>query len=71
VSSEHRLALKPVLCSLLPNTHIEQRTGILQPTLRRAEAHVAAVEKYPELTPMPQSDAITISKNLDKLPEPQ
>lgn len=48
---------------------IEDRTGIPQPTIRRAEHHVAAVERYPVLTMLPQGDALTVAKNLDRLPE--
>lgn len=48
---------------------IEKRTGIPQETIRHAEQHVAAAEKYPELRGIPQSNAITIAKNLDALPE--
>jgi len=48
---------------------LAQRTGIPVATIRDAEQHVAAVERYPELAPMPQADALTIAKNLDRLPE--
>lgn len=49
---------------------VSARTGIPEPTIRRAEAHVAAVDRYPELQHIPQREALTIAKNLDQLPEP-
>jgi hypothetical protein len=37
-------------------------------TMKRAEAHVAAVEKYPELQGMTQVEALAIGQQLDQLP---
>jgi ParB-like chromosome segregation protein Spo0J len=47
--------------------------GVGTTTLVRAEQHVAAVEKYPELNivGMTQQGAITTAKNLDALPAPE
>lgn len=47
---------------------VAQRTGIPQATIRAAEKHVAAIERYPELEPLPQSTAITAAKTLDAVP---
>jgi hypothetical protein len=47
---------------------VGQRTGIPVATMKRAEAHVAAVEKYPELQGMPQAEALAIGQQLDQLP---
>jgi ParB family transcriptional regulator, chromosome partitioning protein len=47
---------------------VAQRTGIPVATMKRAEAHVAAVEKYPELQGLTQAEALTISTHLDQLP---
>ncbi len=41
---------------------VEQRTGIPGTSIRRAEEHVAAVETYPDLEPLPQSRAIAEAK---------
>jgi ParB-like chromosome segregation protein Spo0J len=41
-------------------------------TIHRAKEHVAAVEKFPEIAIIPtQKDALTVAKNLEKLPEPE
>lgn len=47
---------------------ISQRTGVPVATIRDAEQHVAAVERYPELEPLPQSTAIKSAKELDAAP---
>jgi hypothetical protein len=47
---------------------VAQRTGIPVATMKRAEAHVAAVKKYPELQGMTQAEALAISTQLDQLP---
>jgi hypothetical protein len=49
---------------------VAERIGVPQPTLNVAKQHVAAVERYPVLEGrgIPQKHAITIAKNLDKLP---
>jgi acyl-CoA reductase-like NAD-dependent aldehyde dehydrogenase len=39
--------------------------------VHKAEAHVAAVEKYPKLIDEPQSTAIKAAAALDELPEPE
>jgi hypothetical protein len=50
---------------------VAERIGVAQPTLNIAKQHVAAVERYPELKEIihTQKDVLTVSKNLDKLPE--
>jgi hypothetical protein len=50
---------------------VADRTGLDPVSIHNARAHVNAVDKYPELAnpTIPQKHAITISKNLDKLPE--
>lgn len=50
---------------------VSERTGIPVQTIRDAEQHVAAKERYPEIRNFPRPDAIAAAKNLDKLPEPQ
>jgi hypothetical protein len=47
---------------------VAQRTGIPVATMKRAEAHVAAVKKYPELQGLTQAEALAISTQLDQLP---
>src|SRR5919201_2061454 len=47
---------------------VAQRTGIPVATMKRAEAHVAAVEKYPELQGLTQAEALAIGQQLDQLP---
>lgn len=47
---------------------VAQHTGIPVATMKRAEAHVAAVEKYPELQGMTQAEALAIGQRLDQLP---
>lgn len=49
---------------------VSARTGIPEATIRAAERHVDAVEKYPELADLPQTPAIAAAKALDKMPEP-
>jgi hypothetical protein len=39
---------------------VAQRTGIPVATMKRAEAHIAAVEKYPELQGQTQAEALAI-----------
>lgn len=48
---------------------VSQRTGIPRQTINSAQKHVAAVERYPELEPLPQSTAIKAAKELDLAPE--
>lgn len=48
---------------------VAERIGIPRSTIERAEQHVAAVERYPELETATQRDAIQIAKKLDALPE--
>jgi uncharacterized protein YerC len=50
---------------------VSQRTGIPVASIQRAEQHVEAVERYPELEAKPQSEAIQTAKVFDNLPEPQ
>jgi ParB-like chromosome segregation protein Spo0J len=53
-----------------PKKDIAQALGIGASSLVRAEQHVAAVEKYPELSVVPtQKDAVAAAKALDKMPE--
>lgn len=49
---------------------VEEHTGLSKSTIQRAEKHVEAVEKYPELKELPQSKAIEVGKKLDSMPEP-
>jgi ParB-like chromosome segregation protein Spo0J len=50
---------------------VSERTGLDPKVIDNARTHVAATDKYPELAnpTIPQKHALTISKNLDKLPE--
>lgn len=50
---------------------VQERTGIRASTVRDAEKHVAAVEKYPELEEAPQSTAIKTARAWDEAPEPE
>lgn len=52
-------------------TAVAERVGTPRSTINDAKQHVAAVQRYPELAAatIPQKDALTIAKNLDKLPE--
>jgi len=50
---------------------IEERTGIPRTVLQRAEKHVQAVDKYPELKELPKEEAIKVAKKLDDLPLPE
>jgi ParB-like chromosome segregation protein Spo0J len=54
-----------------PKKEVAKAIGESVGTLVRAEQHVAAVTKYPELAVVAptQKDAITVAKNLDKLNE--
>jgi ParB-like chromosome segregation protein Spo0J len=54
-----------------PKKDVAQAIGESTSNLVRAEQHVAAVTKYPELAVVAptQKDAITVAKNLDKLKE--
>jgi ParB-like chromosome segregation protein Spo0J len=56
-----------------PKEDIAKALGVSHATLTRAEQHVEAAEKYPELTGIinTQADMLTVTKNLDKLPEPE
>jgi ParB/RepB/Spo0J family partition protein len=47
---------------------VAQRTGIPEATMKRAAAHVATVEKYPELRGMTQAQTLAIGRQLDQLP---
>jgi ParB-like chromosome segregation protein Spo0J len=57
----------------VPKQDVANALGVGKMTLVAAEQHVAAAERYPELKHAlyPQDAAITIAKNLDKLPEPE
>lgn len=46
---------------------IAERIGIPRQTLDRARDHVAAIDAYPELTPLPQTDALKIAAKLDAM----
>jgi hypothetical protein len=48
---------------------IERRTSISESTIRYAEAHVKAVEKYPDLKAAPQHEAITVASVIEEVPE--
>lgn len=48
---------------------VADRVGVDKQTIANARVHVAAVERYPELASMTQSDALTIARNLDDLPD--
>jgi ParB-like chromosome segregation protein Spo0J len=49
---------------------VAERIGIPRQTIERAEQHVEAVTKYPELTVVPtQKAAIEVAKKLDKMSE--
>jgi len=47
---------------------IAERTGLPRQTISRARQHVEAVERYPELAPATQSDAIVVAKKFDAMP---
>lgn len=50
--------------------NVAERIGVPEPTIRAAEQHVAAVDKYPVLQRIPgvpQADAIVVAKSLDAL----
>lgn len=52
-----------------PREDIANAVGVSEATLRRAEEHVEAVIKYPELSVVPtQKGAIETAKKLDKMP---
>ncbi|MDP9478042.1 MAG: ParB N-terminal domain-containing protein [Actinomycetota bacterium] len=53
----------------VPKKDAAQAAGLSTSALVRAEQHVAAVEKYPELKDASQSRAIEVSRHLDELPE--
>jgi ParB family chromosome partitioning protein len=48
---------------------IAARSGIPRSTIQRAQVHVDAVERYPELATASQKEAIQTAKALDSLPE--
>ncbi len=50
---------------------IAERLNVDEKTIRNAKEHVAAIDAYPELTPLPQSDALKIAAKLDAMPEPE
>jgi hypothetical protein len=50
---------------------IAEALGVDHATVRLAEHHVAAVDRYPELLNLPQSQAIATARELDTLPEPE
>ena len=59
---------------------VAQALGVSEPTLRRAESHVAAVESTPALAPLPQAKALRAAEALrdpevraafDAVPEPE
>ncbi len=55
----------------VPKHDVAQALGVGVATLVAAEQHVAAVERYPELEPLPQQATIETAKTLDALPEPE
>lgn len=50
------------------DVNIADEVGVVQPTISNARAHVAAVERYPELAGASQREAIQTAKALDSLP---
>lgn len=50
---------------------VAERIGVPVQTIRDAEQHVEAVERYPELEDLPQTPAIATAKALDELPIPR
>jgi len=46
---------------------IEERTGIPQPTIRRVEQHVAAIESHPEIAEAPQKVALADEEALKEI----
>lgn len=52
-----------------PEQAVAERIGVPRRTLGDAKAHVAAVDRYPELTRVggTQKDVLTIARNLDRL----
>lgn len=52
---------------------VSQRIGVPEATIRAAQQHVTAAEKYPELkaSDIPQAEAIQVAAKLDALPEPE
>lgn len=47
---------------------VSQRIGVPRQTISRARQHVASVDRYPELAPIPQVDAVKIARKLDEMP---
>ena len=54
---------------VISEAQIAEEIGVPLSTLRDAKAHVAAVEKYPVLEPLPKIQAIQAAKQLNTLPE--
>lgn len=52
----------------VPKDDVAQAIGVGKATLVEAEQHVAAVDRYPELTPLEQGDALRFAKKLDRVP---
>jgi len=50
---------------------VARELGLPRSTINDARAHVAAVEAYPFLEPLPKTKAIALAKQADKLPEEQ
>lgn len=50
---------------------IAEAIGVPRQTLLDARQHVAAIDKYPELEPLPKMQAIQTAKQLDQIPEEQ
>ena len=50
---------------------IAERLGLSPATIHNATRHVAAIDNYPELAPLTQTDALKIASKLDVMPEPE
>lgn len=57
----------------VPLDTVAEHMGVPKSTINRAEQHVAAAERYPQLQApsVTQRDAIQMAKRLDKMPEPE
>jgi len=53
----------------VPDQVVADYLGVDRKTVRNAKAHVAAVDRYPELEPLPQERALATAKTLDSIPE--
>jgi len=50
---------------------VAERIGVPRQTINLARQHVVAIQRYPELAPITQTDAIIVAKKLDAMPEPK